>query len=69
MNDDDAHQQDRDQIIAEDKVRIAAMMDEDIDFSDMPEMTEEQWNRSVRGKFYRPAKEREPARDDPDGDY
>jgi len=67
VNDDDAHQQDRDQIIAEDETRLAAMKDKDIDYSDIPEVLD--WSDAVRGKFYRPAKEREPARDDPDGDY
>lgn len=33
---------------------LDAMTDEDIDFSDMPEITDEQWSRAVRGKFYNP---------------
>ncbi len=37
--------------------RIAEIKDEDIDFSDIPELTEEWFARAVRGKFYRPAKE------------
>lgn len=35
---------------------IAAIKDEDIDFSDIPEITAEQWARAVRGRFYRPIK-------------
>jgi len=37
--------------------RIAEIKDEDIDFSDIPELTDEWFARAVRGKFYRPAKE------------
>ena len=55
MNDDDAHQQDRDQIIAEDETRLAAMKDKDIDYSDIPEVLD--WSDAVRGKFYRPVKD------------
>jgi uncharacterized protein (DUF4415 family) len=33
---------------------VAAMRDEDIDLSDMPEITD--WSGAVRGMFYRPAK-------------
>lgn len=36
---------------------LDAMKDEDIDLTDMPEVTEEQWARSRRGKLYRPVKE------------
>jgi len=35
--------------------RLAAMPDEDIDLSDMPEVTD--WSNAVRGKFYRPVKQ------------
>lgn len=34
---------------------LAALPDEDIDFSDMPEVTD--WTGAKRGMFYRPAKE------------
>lgn len=34
---------------------LEAMSDEDIDFSDMPEVTD--WSGAVRGKFYRPEKQ------------
>ena len=37
--------------------QIAKIKDEDIDFSEMPELTEEWFARAVRGKFYRPVKE------------
>lgn len=66
MNDD--VEKERDQIIAEDLVRIDAMSDDDIDFSDIPEMTDEQWSRAVRGTVYQPVKERESVRDDPSVD-
>jgi uncharacterized protein (DUF4415 family) len=36
--------------------RIAAMPDEDIDFSDIPPLGEDFWKNAVRGKFYRPVK-------------
>ena len=35
---------------------LAAMRDEDIDTSDIPEITEEQFRTGVRGLFYRPLK-------------
>jgi predicted DNA binding CopG/RHH family protein len=34
---------------------IAAMPDEQIDFSDIPEITDKQWAGAVRGLFARPA--------------
>lgn len=37
--------------------QIAKIKDEDIDFSEIPELTEEWFARAVRGKFYRPVKE------------
>ena len=36
--------------------KIAAMKDEDIDTSDIPELTEEQFLHGVRGLLYRPIK-------------
>lgn len=41
--------------IAAELKRLAAMRDEDIDFSDIPEITD--WSGAVRGRFYRPIKE------------
>ena len=35
--------------------RLAAMKDEDINLTDMPEVTD--WSNAVRGKFYRPVKQ------------
>jgi len=35
---------------------IARIKDEDIDFSDIPELTDEWFARAVRGKFCRPVK-------------
>lgn len=36
--------------------RLAEMRDEDIDLSDMPEITAEQWAQRVRGSDFRPNK-------------
>lgn len=36
--------------------RIAALPDDQIDLSDIPEITEEQFRRGIRGLFYRPLK-------------
>ncbi len=44
--------------------RLAAMPDEDIDLSDMPEITD--WSNAVRGKFYRPIKQQVTLRLDAD---
>ncbi|MEA3033507.1 MAG: uncharacterized protein QOH86_1523 [Sphingomonadales bacterium] len=41
--------------LREEAERLAAMRDEDIDFSDAPEMTD--WSGGERGKFYRPRKQ------------
>jgi uncharacterized protein (DUF4415 family) len=41
--------------IAENLKEIEAMGDDDIDLSDMPEITD--WSNAVRGKFYRPVKQ------------
>ncbi|MBX9897216.1 MAG: BrnA antitoxin family protein [Qipengyuania sp.] len=41
--------------IAANLEEIAKMRDEDIDLSDMPEVTD--WSNAVRGKFYRPVKQ------------
>lgn len=35
---------------------IAALCDEDIDTSDIPELTEEQLRKAIRGRMYRPVK-------------
>ncbi len=42
-----------------DRARLAALAersDNEIDLSDIPELTEEDWKNAVRGKYYRPAK-------------
>ncbi len=44
--------------------KLAAMTDDDIDFSDMPEVTD--WTGAVRGKFYRPVKQQVTLRLDAD---
>jgi uncharacterized protein (DUF4415 family) len=42
------------ELLAE-SLRIAAMPDEDIDLTDMPEVLD--WTNAERGKFYRPVKQ------------
>jgi len=44
--------------------RIAAMPDDTIDLSDMPEVLD--WSNAVRGKFYRPVKQQVTLRLDSD---
>jgi len=51
----------RDEIVA-----LEAMTDDDIDLSDIPEITDEQWSRAVRGKLYRPVKQQVTLRLDAD---
>ncbi|HEY0311256.1 MAG TPA: BrnA antitoxin family protein [Allosphingosinicella sp.] len=41
--------------LREEAARLAAMPDEDIDFSDAPEVAD--WSGAERGKFYRPVKQ------------
>lgn len=43
---------------------LAKMSDDDIDLSDMPEITD--WSNAVRGKFYRPVKQQVTLRLDAD---
>jgi uncharacterized protein (DUF4415 family) len=53
----------------EDRARLkalAARPDSEIDTSDIPEMTEEQWKKAKRGHFYRPRKRQITARLDAD---
>jgi uncharacterized protein (DUF4415 family) len=46
--------------------RLAARPDSEIDTSEIPELTEEQWKSAVRGRFYRPVKRQITARVDAD---
>lgn len=46
--------------------KLAAKPDSEIDFSDIPELTEEQLKHAVRGRFYRPVKKQITARVDAD---
>lgn len=46
--------------------RLAALPDNEIDTSDIPEMTAEQWATAKRGNFYRPVKHQITARVDAD---
>ena len=45
---------------------LAAMPDETIDTSDIPELSDEAWSAGVRGRFYRPVKQQITARVDAD---
>ena len=45
---------------------LAARPDSEIDTSDIPEMTDEQWKNARRGHFYRPVKRQITARVDAD---
>lgn len=45
---------------------LAARPDSEIDTSDIPEMTDEQWKSAKRGAFYRPVKRQITARLDAD---
>lgn len=45
---------------------LATLHDEGIDYSDIPELTDEQLKNAVRGKFYRPLKQQITARVDAD---
>ncbi len=44
--------------------RLAAMSDDDIDLSDVPEQTD--WSNGVRGRFYKPVKQSTTVRIDAD---
>jgi uncharacterized protein (DUF4415 family) len=53
----------------EDRANLRALAprpDSEIDFSDIPELTEEQWKTAERGHFYRPVKRQVTARVDAD---
>jgi uncharacterized protein (DUF4415 family) len=45
---------------------LAARPDSEIDLSDAPELTAEQWKKGIRGHFYRPVKRQITARVDAD---
>ena len=45
---------------------LAAMPESEIDFSDLPATTEQDWRDAVRGKFYRPIKQQLTVRIDAD---
>jgi uncharacterized protein (DUF4415 family) len=44
--------------------RLAALPDSEIDTTDIPELSAEQWKHAVRGKSYRPVKKQVTARID-----
>ena len=45
---------------------LAALSDESIDTSDIPELSDDAWGAGVRGRFYRPVKQQITARVDAD---
>jgi uncharacterized protein (DUF4415 family) len=45
---------------------LAALPDSEIDFSDIPELTDEQWQNAIRQRGYRPVKQQITARLDSD---
>lgn len=45
---------------------LAGMSEQEIDFSDIPATTEQDWQGGVRGKFYRPVKQQLTVRIDAD---
>jgi uncharacterized protein (DUF4415 family) len=45
---------------------LAARLDSEIDTSDIPVLTAEQWKKGIRGHFYRPVKRQITARVDAD---
>ncbi len=45
---------------------LAERPDSEIDTSDIPELTAEQWKKGIRGRFYRPVKRQITARVDAD---
>jgi len=47
-------------------MKLAVRPDSEIDTSDVPEMTDEQWKNAKRGHFYRPLKRQITARVDAD---
>ena len=50
----------------EELAALAKMSDADIDFSDIPATTHEDWAGAVRGRFYRPVKQQLTVRIDAD---
>ena len=50
----------------EELAKLAAMRDDDIDFSDIPPLTEKFWANAERGRFYRPIKKQVTVRLDAD---
>jgi uncharacterized protein (DUF4415 family) len=46
--------------------KLAALPDSELDYSEIPERTVEEWKQGVRGRFYRPVKHQITARVDAD---
>lgn len=66
VSSEDIPEQERARRIAESEARLAEMSDEDIDLSDIPEITDEQWSRAVRNPYFRPVKDQVTLRIDRD---
>ncbi len=54
---DEISKEERERRIAESIKRLDAMTDEDIDYSDIPQTTPEQWAQAIPNPFYRPVKD------------
>ncbi len=52
--------------LREEIAALAEMSDKDIDYSDIPATTDEDWVGAVRGRFYRPVKQQLTVRIDAD---
>ena len=52
--------------ICKELAALAATPENEIDFSDLPPTTEQDWHGAVRGKFYRPIKQQLTVRIDAD---
>lgn len=52
--------------IRKELAELAAKPENEIDFSDLPPTTEQDWHDAVRGKFYRPIKQQLTVRIDAD---
>lgn len=46
--------QEVERLIAEDNARLAKMTDDDIDYTDIPPTSPEQWAQATPNRFYRP---------------
>ena len=54
------------EVIRKELAALAAKPESEIDFSDLPATTEQDWRGAMRGKFYRPTKQQLTVRIDSD---